>query len=54
MKSMWLPLAAIFFMTYFHMAGGWGAWPPPPLDVLLKYYLLLPNYKSADFKSDVS
>ena len=22
MKSMWLPLAAIFFMTYLHRAGG--------------------------------
>ena len=30
MKSMWLPLAAIFFMTYLYRAG--GAWPPrhPP------------------------
>ena len=31
MKSMWPPLAAIFFMTYFYRAWG-GAWPPrhPP------------------------
>ena len=30
MKSMWLPLAAIFFMTYLYRAG--GPWPPrhPP------------------------
>ena len=37
MKSMWPPLAAIFFMTYFYRAWG-GAWPPrhPPLDPLLK------------------
>ena len=27
MKSMWPPLAAIFFMTYFHRAGGPSA-PP--------------------------
>ena len=29
MKSMRLPLAAIFFMTYFHRARG-GPWPPRP------------------------
>ena len=29
MKSMWPPLAAIFFMTYFHRARG-GPWPPRP------------------------
>ena len=31
-KSMWLPLAAIFFMTYLYRAGGGWAWPPrhPP------------------------
>ena len=28
MKSMWLPLAAIFFMTYFHRAGGRGSHGP--------------------------
>ena len=28
MKSMWPPLVAIFFMTYFYRAG--GAWPSPP------------------------
>ena len=28
MKSMWPPLEAIFFMTYFHRVG--GAWPPCP------------------------
>ena len=28
MKSMRPPLAAIFFMTYFHRAG--GPWPPRP------------------------
>ena len=40
MKSMRLPLAAIFFMTYFHRAGG-GLWPPrPPLDPLLDFVLL--------------
>ena len=35
MKSMWPPLTAIFFMTYFHRAR--GPWPPrrPPLDPLL-------------------
>ena len=30
MKSMWPPSAAISFMTYFHRAGGGGAWPPRP------------------------
>ena len=36
MKSMWPPLAAIFFMTCFYRARG-GPWPPrpPPLDPLL-------------------
>ena len=29
MKSMRLPSAAIFFMTYFHRARG-GPWPPRP------------------------
>ena len=29
-KSMWPPLAPIFFMTYFHRAGGGGAWSPRP------------------------
>ena len=34
MKSMWLPLVVIFFMTYLYRAG--GAWPPRhPLDPLL-------------------
>ena len=29
MKSMWLPLVAIFFMTYFYRARGpWPPWPP--------------------------
>ena len=35
MKSMRLPLAAIFFMTYFHRAGGGGGMAPLPLDPLL-------------------
>ena len=37
MKSMRLPSAAIFFMTYFHRAGG-GAWSPrvPLPDTLLE------------------
>ena len=36
MKSMRPPSAAIFFMTYFHRAG--GPWPPrPPLDPLLDF-----------------
>ena len=30
MKSMWPPLAAIFFMTCFYRARGGGAWPPRP------------------------
>ena len=34
MKSMWSPLGAIFFMTYFYRVG-WGAWPPHPPDPLL-------------------
>ena len=39
MKSMWPPLAAIFFMTYFYRAG--GPWPPrPPLDPLLILFVL--------------
>ena len=29
MKSMQAPLVAIFFVTYFHRAGGpWPPWPP--------------------------
>ena len=34
MKSMRLPLAAIFFLTYFHRAGGHGILGPP--DPLLR------------------
>ena len=36
MKSMWLPLAAIFFMTYLYRAG-WGDMAPsaPAVDPLL-------------------
>ena len=34
MKSMWAPSAAIFFMTYFHRAGGHDPLGPP-LDPLL-------------------
>ena len=30
MKSMWSPLVAIFFMTYFYRAGGGTTWPPHP------------------------
>ena len=30
MKSMWLSWAAIFFMTYFHRAGGGGNAPLAP------------------------
>ena len=38
MKSMRPLSVAIFFMTYFHRAGG-GAWPPrPPLDPLLPLF----------------
>ena len=38
MKSMWPPLAAIFFMTYLYRAGGGGPWPPRhPLDPLLEF-----------------
>ena len=37
MKSMRPPLAAIFFMTYFHRAGGAMA-PSAPLDPLLIKY----------------
>ena len=37
MKSMWPPLATIFFMTYFYRAGGrsMAPLPPAPLDPLL-------------------
>ena len=35
MKSMWPPLAAIFFMTYLYRAGGTMAPSAPPLDPLL-------------------
>ena len=37
MKSMRLPLVAIFFMTYFHRAGG-GMVPSAPLDPLLSLF----------------
>ena len=30
MKSMWTPLAAIFFMTYLYRAGGHGPLGTPP------------------------
>ena len=30
MKSMWPPLAAIFFMTHFYRAGGGGMAPSAP------------------------
>ena len=30
MKSMWPPLAAIFYMTYSHRAGGGGGMAPHP------------------------
>ena len=38
MKSMGLPLAAIFFMTYFYRAGRAmvPSPPPPPPDALLR------------------
>ena len=42
MKSMRLPLVAIFFMTYFHRAGGvLPPWPPPEsaTDLQFPYYL---------------
>ena len=43
MKSMQLPLAAIFFMTYF--TGPGEAMPPlAPLDLLLEQILLTPEY----------
>ena len=35
MKSMWSPLAAIFFMTYLYRVGGAMAPSAPPLDLLL-------------------
>ena len=35
MKSMWLPLVAIFFMTYLYRAGGTMVPSAPPLDPLL-------------------
>ena len=36
MKSMWPPLVAIFFMTYFYRAGNMAPSPPPPPDPLLQ------------------
>ena len=61
MKSMWSPLAAIFFMTYFHRATG-GPWPPrAPLDPLLLvvvrkvskatlFFLLVTDFSTGMFK----
>ena len=46
MKSMWLPLAVIFFMTYFHRAR--GPWPPCPPDPLLRTSILLFRSTSRD------
>ena len=40
MKSMWPPLAAIFFMTNFYRAGGGGV-PPDPL----LYIYLVPKLR---------
>ena len=39
MKSMRPPLATIFFMTYFHRAG--GPWPPRPPGSATDYTMLL-------------
>ena len=41
MKSMWLPLAAIFFMTYLYRAEGGMAPSATPLDPLLIYKNML-------------
>ena len=42
MKSMWPPLVAIFFMTYFHRTGGGGMAPSAsPLDPLLDLDLVI-------------
>ena len=43
MKSMWPPLAAIFFMTYLYRAGGAMAPSLPPLDPLLNCLVKHPN-----------
>ena len=41
MKSMWPPLVAIFFMTYFYWAGGGGMAPSARTpDPLLPFYSL--------------
>ena len=42
MKSMWPPLVAIFFMTYFYRAGG-GMAPSAPPDPLLVLTVVLWN-----------
>ena len=39
MKSMRLPLAAIFFITYFHRARGGAMAPSAPPDLLLGTYV---------------
>ena len=46
LKSMQLPLAAVFFMTYFTDFTGPGEAMPPlaPLDLLLEQILLTPEY----------
>ena len=39
MRSMRLPLVAIFFMTYFYRAGGGRMAPLPCLDLLLVFLI---------------
>ena len=39
MKSMWPPLAAIFFMTYLYRAGGAMA-PPPWIRYCIQYHYI--------------
>ena len=59
MKSMGPPLAAIFFMTYFHRArGAMAPSAPPPLDPLLIYHIKSIHWRisasNKEFREDES
>ena len=54
MKSMWPPLAAIFFMTGLYRAGGAMAPSAPPLDSLLVCMLPAAQYMKSKLEKHLS